>query len=179
MGDGISGGISSLDFDFFPPAFFVFPPSSKTESIDLLGFILAPQGGSYKKPGHRLDSAYEQELEKKLRSVTEFNSEINDFSEKLVDKYNEREKKFENKASQLIASTTKVRFQLISERKSHSESQRELEAKYSAEIQSLKSKIKTLKREGTLIRKASSADKVQILSLETKVHELEGLNWSK
>ncbi len=47
------------------------------------------------KRGHRLGSAYEQKLEKKLRSVTEFNSEINDFSEKLVDKYNEQEKKFQ------------------------------------------------------------------------------------
>ncbi|GET57287.1 hypothetical protein GLOIN_2v1777817 [Rhizophagus irregularis DAOM 181602=DAOM 197198] len=64
--------------------------------------------------------------------------------------------------------------QLISERKSHTESQRELEAKYTAEIQSLKSKIKTLKREGTLVQKASSADKTKILSLETKVRELEG-----
>src|ERR1043165_2799123 len=132
------------------------------------------EGGSYKKPGHRLGSAYEQELEKKLRSVTEFNSKINDLSEKLVDKYNEREKEFENKASQLIASTTKVRSQLISERKSHTESQRELEAKYTAEIQSLKSEIKTLKRKVTLTQKASSVDKDTILSLEAKVRELEG-----
>ena len=42
-----------------------------------------------KNRGHRLGSAYEQELEKKIRSVTEFNSEINDLSEKVVDKYNE------------------------------------------------------------------------------------------
>ena len=76
----------------------------------------------------------------------------------------------ENKASQLIASTTKVRSQLISERKSHSE----LEARYTAEIKSLKSNIKTLKREATLAQKASSADKIKILSLETKVCELEG-----
>ena len=38
--------------------------------------------------GYWLSSAYEQELKKKLRSVTEFNSKINDLSEKLVDKYN-------------------------------------------------------------------------------------------
>ena len=56
----------------------------------------------------------------------------------------------ENKASQLIASNIKIRSQLISERKSHSESQREFEAKYTAEIKSLKSNIKTLKREATL-----------------------------
>src|SRR5881409_2143678 len=37
-----------------------------------------------------------------------------------------------------------------------------------------KSNIKTLKREATLAQKASSADKVKILSLETKVVELEG-----
>jgi len=150
-------------------------------NVHTLNDIKDREGGFYKKPGHRLGSAYEQELEKKIRSVTEFNSEINDLSEKLVDKYNEREKEFqqtyadfENKASQLIASSTKIRSQLISERKSHSESQRELEAKYTAEIQSLKLEIKTLKRNATLAQKASSADKVKILSLETKVVELEG-----
>ncbi len=47
------------------------------------------------KRGYWLGSAYEQELEKKIRSIIEFNSEINDFSEKLVDKYNEQEKKFQ------------------------------------------------------------------------------------
>jgi chromosome segregation ATPase len=146
-------------------------------NVHTLNDIKDREGGS----GHRLGSAYEQELEKKLRSVTEFNSEINDLSEKLVDKYNDREKEFqqnyadmENKASQLIASSTKVRSQLISERKSHSESQRELEAKHSAEVKSLKSNIKSLKRELTLAQKASSADKIQILSLETKIRELEG-----
>src|SRR2546423_6558537 len=150
-------------------------------NMHTLNDIKDREGGSYKKPGHRLGSAYEQELEKKLRSVTEFNSEINDLSEKLVDKYNEREKESQrtyadigNKISQLNASSAKVRSQLISERKSHSESQRELEAKYTAEIKSLKSNIKTLKRELTLAQKASSADKVQILSLEVKVRELEG-----
>src|ERR1044072_2052669 len=114
-------------------------------NMHTLNDIKDKEGSSYKKPGHRLGSAYEQELEKKLRSVIKFNSEINDLSEKLVDKYNEREKEFqrtyadfENKASQLIAFSTKIRSQLISERKSHSESQRELEAEYTAEIQSLK-----------------------------------------
>ncbi|POG81175.1 hypothetical protein GLOIN_2v1763802 [Rhizophagus irregularis DAOM 181602=DAOM 197198] len=129
---------------------------------------------SFRGVGQRLGGANEQEIKEKLYSALKSKAEINDLSEKLVDKYNEREKEFENKASQLIASTTKVRSQLISERKSHTESQRELEAKYTAEIQSLKSKIKTLKREGTLARKASSADKTKILSLETKVRELEG-----
>src|ERR1043165_8335879 len=100
-----------------------------------------------KDRGHRLGSTYEQELEKKLRTAIDFNSEIIDFNEKLQ----AENLKFENKASQLIASTTKVRSQLISERKSHSESQRELEAEYTAKIQSLKSEIKTLKRKVTLI----------------------------
>src|SRR5438270_309544 len=79
-----------------------------------------------------------------------------------------------NTASQLNAFSAKVRFQLISEQKSHSEIQCELEAKYTAEIKSLKSNIKTLKKEATLAQKASFADKIKILSLETKVHELEG-----
>ncbi|CAB4401222.1 unnamed protein product [Rhizophagus irregularis] len=146
-----------------------------------LNDIKDSESGSYKKSGRWLGSAYEQELEKKNKILTDFNSEINDLSEKLVDKYNDREKEFqrtyadmENKASQLIASTTEVRSQLISERKSHSKSQRELEAKYTAEIQSLKSEIKTLKRKATLNQKASSVDKDTILSLKAKVHELEG-----
>jgi hypothetical protein len=137
-----------------------------------------------KDGGHRLGSTYEQELEKKLRSAIDFNSEIIDFNEKLQaenSEYSEREKEFqrtyadfENKASQLNASSTKIRSQLISEQKSHSERQREFEAKYTAKIQSLKSVIKTLKRKATLAQKASFADKVQILSFETKKRELEG-----
>ncbi|GBC35998.2 hypothetical protein GLOIN_2v1787633 [Rhizophagus irregularis DAOM 181602=DAOM 197198] len=111
-----------------------------------------------KDRGHRLGSTYEQELEKKLKIAIDFNSEITDFNEKL----------------QAENSDTKVGSQLISERKSHSERQRELEAKYTAEIKLLKSEIKTLKRKATLAQKASSADKVQILSLETKIRELEG-----
>ena len=99
-----------------------------------------------KDRGHRLGSTYVQELEKKLKTAIDYNSEIIDFNEKLQAEYSEREKEFENKASQLIASTAKVRSQLISERKSHSE----LEARYTAEIKSLKSNIKTLKRELTL-----------------------------
>ncbi|CAB4388591.1 unnamed protein product [Rhizophagus irregularis] len=129
---------------------------------------------SFKGVGQRLGGAYEQELKEKLYSALKSKAEINDPSEKLVDKYNEREKEFENKASQLIAFSTKVRSQFISEQKSHSESQRELKVKYTAEIQSLKSEIKTLKRKATLAQKASSADKVQILSFETKIRELEG-----
>ncbi|PKB97147.1 hypothetical protein RhiirA5_468876 [Rhizophagus irregularis] len=127
--------------------------------------------------GHRLGSAYEQELKKKLYTTLSSKAEINDLCEKLLAKnseYSEREEDIGNKISQLNASSTKVRSQLISERKSHSESQRGLEAKYTAEIQSLKSEIKTLKRKATLAQKASSADKVQILSLETKIRELEG-----
>ncbi len=69
-----------------------------------------------------MGSAYEQELEKKIRSVIEFNSKINGLNKKLVDKYNEREKEFQqtyadigNKISQLNASSAKVRYQFISE----------------------------------------------------------------
>ncbi|RGB43956.1 hypothetical protein C1646_749173 [Rhizophagus diaphanus] len=137
-----------------------------------------------KNRGHRLGSVYEQELEKKLRTAIDFNSEITDFNKKLQaekSEYLEREKEFQrtytdigNKISQLNASTTKVRSQLISEQKSHSESQRELEAKYTAKIKSLKSEIKTLKRKVTLTQKASSIDKDTILSLEAKVRELKG-----
>src|SRR6266498_4805551 len=135
----------------------------------------------FKRVGQQLGGAYEQELKEKLYSTLKSKAEINDLSEKLLAKYSEREKEFqqtyadmENTASQLNASSAKVRSQLISEQKSHSESQRELEAKYTAEIKSLKSKIKTLKREATLAQKISSTDKVKILSLETKVVELKG-----
>ncbi|EXX68817.1 hypothetical protein RirG_101670 [Rhizophagus irregularis DAOM 197198w] len=127
--------------------------------------------------GHRLGSAYEQELEKKLYTTLSSKAEINDLCEKLLAKnseYSEREEDIGNKISQLNASSTKVRSQLISEQKSHSESQRKLEAKYTAEIKLLKSNIKTLKRGATLAQKVSSADKVQILSLKTKIRELEG-----
>ena len=136
--------------------------------------------GSFRGGGQRFGGVYEQELKEKLYFALRSKAEINDLSEKLLAKYSEREKEFQrtytdigNKISQLNASSTKVRSQLISERKSHSESQRELEAKYTAEIKSLKSNIKTLKREATLAQKASSANKIQILSLETKVCELE------
>ncbi|CAB4374869.1 unnamed protein product [Rhizophagus irregularis] len=52
-------------------------------NVHTLNDIKDREDGSYRKPGNRLGSAYEQELEKKIRSVTEFNSEINDLSEKL------------------------------------------------------------------------------------------------
>ncbi|PKK58797.1 hypothetical protein RhiirC2_822214 [Rhizophagus irregularis] len=85
------------------------PECDKSLTPDCVLQDLSEDNDVLKKKEHWLGSAYEQELEKKIRSVTEFNSEINDLSEKLVDKYNEREKEFENKASQLNASTTKVR----------------------------------------------------------------------
>ncbi|RGB24633.1 hypothetical protein C1646_676232 [Rhizophagus diaphanus] len=127
--------------------------------------------------GYRLGSVYEQELEKKLYTTLSFKAEINDLCEKLLAKnseYLEREEDIGNKIIQLNASSTKVRSQLISEQKSHSESQRGLKAKYTAEIQSLKSEIKILKRKTTLAQKALSTDKIQILSFETKIRELEG-----
>ncbi|CAB4391149.1 unnamed protein product [Rhizophagus irregularis] len=139
--------------------------------------------GSFKGVGQRLGGAYEQELKEKLYSALKSKAEINDLNEKLVDKYNEREKEFQrtyadvsNKISQANESCTKVRSRIISERKAHSERQREHEAeraKYTAEIQSLKSENKTLKRKTTLVQKASSLDKDTILSLEAKVRELE------
>ena len=79
--------------------------------------------------GHQLGTAYEQELEEKLYSALSSKAELRDLNGKLVDKYNEQKKGFQrtnadigNKISQLNAFTTKVRSQLISERKSHSES---------------------------------------------------------
>jgi hypothetical protein len=60
-------------------------------------------------------------------------------------------------------SNTKIRSQLISERRS-----------YSDEINLLKSNIKTLERKTTLAQKASSIDKITILSLEAKIGKLEG-----
>ena len=125
-----------------------------------------------KNKGHRLGSAYEQELEKKLRTAIDFNSEIIDFNKKLQAenlKYSEQEEDIGNKINQLNASSTELRSKFISERTSCIK----LEAKYSTKIKSLKSKIKTLKREATLAQKASSADKIKILSFETKVVELE------
>ena len=114
-------------------------------------------------PGHRLGSIRESELEKALRGSIKTASDIaNDYKD-LQDIYLEQVKDFNricsgfnNKFSQLNTANT------------------ELKAKYSAEIKSLKSSIKTLKRELTLAQKASSSDKVTILSLEAKVHELEG-----
>ncbi len=69
--------------------FLIYNYANIMSNIYTLNDIKDKKGGSYKKSGHRLDSAYEQELKKKLRSITEFNSEINDLSEKLIDKYNE------------------------------------------------------------------------------------------
>ncbi|RGB23180.1 hypothetical protein C1646_774909 [Rhizophagus diaphanus] len=103
------------------------------------------------------------ELEKVLRGSIKTASDIaNDYKD-LQDIYLERVKDFNhiysdfnNKFSQLNTANT------------------ELKAKYSAEIKSLKSNIKILERELTLAQKVSFAYKVQILSLETKICELEG-----
>ncbi|CAB4381204.1 unnamed protein product [Rhizophagus irregularis] len=122
---------------------------------------------------HRLGSTYEQELEKKLRSTIDYNSEIIDYNEKLQAENSEFQRSYAdivNKTSQLNASSTELRSKFISEQRSRIE----LEAKHSAEVKSLKSNIKSLKRERTLAQKASSANKIQILSLEAKIRELEG-----
>ncbi|CAB4379307.1 unnamed protein product [Rhizophagus irregularis] len=126
-----------------------------------------------KDGGHRLGSTYEQELEKKLRSTIDYNSEIIDYNEKLQAENSEFQRSYAdivNKTSQLNASSTELRSKFISERRFRIE----LEAKHSAEVKSLKSNIKSLKRERTLAQKASSANKIQILSLEAKIRELEG-----
>ena len=75
--------------------FLIYNYANIISNVHILNDIKDREGGSYKKSNHRLGSAYERELEKKIRSVTEFNSEINDLSEKLVDKYNKREKEFQ------------------------------------------------------------------------------------
>ncbi|RGB40471.1 hypothetical protein C1646_753315 [Rhizophagus diaphanus] len=82
---------------------------------------------------------------------------------------------YEQELKKKIRSVIKFNFEIndFSRKLSHFERQCELEAKYTTKIQSLKSEIKTLKRKETLAQKASSADKIQILSLETKVCELE------
>ncbi|RIA96632.1 hypothetical protein C1645_815173 [Glomus cerebriforme] len=67
---------------------------------------------------------------------------------------------------QLNTFSTELRSKFISEWTSHIE--------LKAEVKSLKSNIKTLKKKLTLVQKASSVDKVQILSFEAKVRELEG-----
>ncbi|GBB96533.1 hypothetical protein RclHR1_27790001 [Rhizophagus clarus] len=107
--------------------------------------------GLFRGVGQRLGGSYEQELKEKLYFALISKAEINDLSKKLL-----------------------AKSQLISEQKSHSESQRKLEAKYSAKVKSLKSNIKSLKRKLTLAQKASSVDKIQILSLKTEICELEG-----
>src|SRR6266498_5074793 len=114
-------------------------------------------------PDYRLGSIRESELEKALRGSIKTASDIaNDYKD-LQDIYLERVKDFNricsgfnNKFSRLNTANT------------------ELEAKHSAKVKSLKSNIKTLKRELTLSQKVSSYDKVQILSLEVKIRELEG-----
>lgn len=121
-------------------------------NVYILNDINNKGDGSFNGDGQWLGNAYKQEFKEKLYFALKSKAKINDLSEKLLAKYLEWEKEFENKASQLIASTTKVRFQLISEWKSHSKSQRELKAKYTAKIQSLKSEIKTLKRKVILFQ---------------------------
>jgi chromosome segregation ATPase len=102
--------------------------------------------------GHRLGSAREIELEDALRSSIKSNSELTDEYRDLQDVYSKREEAFRH--------TSSVNNDKISQ--------------LNAENKSFKSNIKTLKRELTLARKASSVDKVKILSLETKIRDLEG-----
>ncbi len=106
-----------------------------------------------KNKGHRLGSAYEQKLKKKIRTAIDFNSEIIDFNEKLQaenSEYSGRKKEFKqihadirNKVSQMNSLNTELIFKFTSERMTHTELE--------AEIKSLKSLIKILKREVTLV----------------------------
>jgi hypothetical protein len=97
-------------------------------NIHTLNDINNKGDSSFKGVSQRLGGAYEQELKEKLYFTLKSKAEINDLSEKLLAKYSEREKEFqrtyanfENKASQLNASSTKIRSQFIFERKSYSE----------------------------------------------------------
>ena len=136
------------------------------------------RGGS-KEVRHRLGSAYEEKLEKKLYSALRSKAEINDLSEELLAKiseYSEQEEKFhqinavvKNKISQIDAVNTRLRSQITSKRMSRNG----LEVEHSAKIKSLKSLIKSLKKEVTLAQKASFSDKITIYSLEAKIVKLE------
>ncbi|EXX78074.1 hypothetical protein RirG_018170 [Rhizophagus irregularis DAOM 197198w] len=64
-----------------------------------------------KNRGHRLGSAYEQELEKKLRTAIDFNSEITDFNEKLqaeISEYSEREEEFQRSYADIVNKTSQL-----------------------------------------------------------------------
>ncbi|GBB99801.1 hypothetical protein RclHR1_36370003 [Rhizophagus clarus] len=128
-------------------------------------------------PGRQLGSIRESELEIALRSSIKMTSDLANDCKDLQDLCLKQKKDLvlvqadaNKKISQLNMANTRLK---SSEQKSHTEFDVE-RANYSAEIKSLKSNIKTLKREATLAQKASSANKAQILSLETKIRELEG-----
>src|ERR1051325_4952055 len=128
-------------------------------------------------PGRRLGSIRESELKKALHGSIKTASDIaNDYKD-LQDVCLKQKKDLvlvqanaNKKISQLNATNTRLR---SSEQSSHTERKAERE-KYSAEIKSLKSLIKTLEKEATLAQKASFSDKITILSLEAKIIELEG-----
>ncbi|GBB92442.1 hypothetical protein RclHR1_20020003 [Rhizophagus clarus] len=87
-------------------------------------------------PGRQLGSIHESELEKALCGSIKIASDIaNDYKD-LQDIYLERVKNFNH-----ICSGLNNKFNWLNTANT------ELEAKYTAKIQSLKSKIKTLKRE--------------------------------
>ncbi|RGB35475.1 hypothetical protein C1646_759317 [Rhizophagus diaphanus] len=102
-------------------------------------------------------------LEKALRNSIKTTSDIANEYKDLQDIYLERVKDFNH-----ICSGFNNKFSWLNTANS------ELKAKYIAKIKLLKSNIKSLKREATLVQKALSANKVQILSLKTKIHKLEG-----
>jgi hypothetical protein len=102
--------------------------------------------------GQCLGSAREIELEDALRSSIKSNSELTNKYRDLQDIYSKREEAFRHTSSD---NNDKI-------------------SQLNAENKSFKSNIKTLKRELTLAQKASSVNKVKILSLETKIRDLEG-----
>jgi chromosome segregation ATPase len=129
--------------------------------------------------GRRLGTAYEQELEEKLYSALNSKAELNDLSGRLAAKFVEKEEGFNrayavfgDKTSQLSDVNSKLRSKITSLR-SELKAHAELEAERTAEIKSLKSDIKTLKRKATLAQKASSGDKAKIGELEAEVKRLE------
>ncbi|GES85406.1 hypothetical protein GLOIN_2v1790954 [Rhizophagus clarus] len=142
------------------------------EDKGVVGGLLGKQIPS----GRRLGSNRESELEKALRGSIKTASDIaNDYKE-LQDVCLKQKKDLmlvqanaNKKISQLNATNTRFR---SSEQLSHTERKAERE-KYSAEIKSLKFLIKILEKEATLAQKASSLDKIKILSLEAKISELE------
>jgi hypothetical protein len=140
----------------------------------------SPPSNRYPPSRLELEEQLKKDREKFIRSAKQLITKYHVLDKKNkcmqndLDRSHEENERMQNSMKQITPLTmqqndliNKLGSKITSERKSHLESQRELEAKYSAEI-------KTLKRELTLAQKASFNDKIQIISLETKIRELEG-----